>query len=428
MTTNRDEVTKPMVTRRTAMLGAAGAAAAAAGSSEPAAAAAVASPAGPAVAQARGPRIIAYVGTYTDKGKGIHLFSLNPETGKLTPIKEVSGVANPSALAFDPAKKYLFAANEVASFENQQTGAVSAFAIDRATGDLRALNSVSSGGKSPAFLSVEPGGKFVLVANYDSTNPSTTASVAVLPIGADGRLGAATDVQMLPREPLGPHHGTGAPSGSFADSGHDAPHAHQAITDPTGRFVLVSDLGTDRIYVYRFDKTAGKLAPNDPAFYQAAPGTGPRHLSFHPNGRFAYSVHEESSTMDFLTWDGEHGKFEKKQTLSTLPHGYEGTNYPSEVEVSDDGRHVYAANRLHDTIATFAIGRDGMMTYLREAWTRGSYPRHFATEPTKKFTYVLHSRSDNVTIFKIDRATGTLSFTDQYVGVGNPSQIVFLTL
>jgi 6-phosphogluconolactonase (cycloisomerase 2 family) len=428
MTTNQDEVAKLMVTRRTAMLGAAGAAATAA---TPAAAAAA--PAGEAVAQARGaPRIIAYVGTYTDKGKGIHLFSVNTETGKLTPIKEVSGVANPSALAFDPAKKYLFAANEIANFENQPTGAVSAFAIDRATGDLRALNSVSSGGKSPAFLSVEPGGKFVLVANYDSTtnatNTTSTASVAVLPIGADGRLGAATDVQMLPSQPLGPHHGTGAPTGSFADSGHDAPHAHQAITDPTGRFVLVSDLGTDRIYVYRFDKTAGKLAPNDPAFYQAAPGTGPRHLSFHPNGRFAYSLHEESSTMDFLTWDGERGRFEKKQTLSTLPHGYEGTNYPSEIEVSDDGRHVYAANRLHDTIASFAIGRDGMLTYLREAWTRGSYPRNFATEPTKKFVYVLHSRSDNVTIFKIDRATGTLSFTDQYVGVGNPSQIVFLTL
>lgn len=418
MTTNQDEVGKLMVTRRTAMLGAAGAAGVAA----------AASPSGEAVAQARpAQRIIAYVGTYTDRGKGIHLFSVNTETDKLTPIKEVT-VPSPSALAFDPTKKYLFAANEVATFENQPTGSVTAFAIDRATGDLRQLNAVSSGGKGPAHLSVEPGGKFVLVANYDSTNPSTTASVAVLPIGQDGSLGRATDVVMLPREPLGPHRGTGGPPGSFADSGHDAPHAHQAITDPAGRFVLVSDLGTDRIYVYRFDKTAGKLSPNDPPFYQAAPGVGPRHLAFHPNGRFAYSLGEESSTMDFLAWDGERGRFEKKQTLSTLPRGYEGTNYPSEVEVSDDGRHVYAANRLHDTIATFSLGRDGMMTYVREAWTHGSYPRHFATEPTKKFTYVLHSRSDNVTIFKIDRGTGTFSFTDQYVGVGNPSQIVFLTV
>jgi 6-phosphogluconolactonase (cycloisomerase 2 family) len=426
MTTNQDEAGKLMVTRRNAMLGAAGVAAAAGASGQAVAAVA---PSGSTLAQARGaPRIMAYVGTYTDKGKGIHIFSVNAETGKLTAVKEVSGVANPSALAFDPSKKYLFAANEIATYENQQTGAISAFAVDRATGDLRALNSVSSGGKNPASLSVEPGGKFVLAANYDSTSPSTTASVAVIPIGADGRLGAATDVQMLPREPLGPHHGTGSPTGSFADSGHDAPHAHQAITDPSGRFVLVSDLGTDRIYVYRFDKTAGKLSPNDPPFYQAAPGTGPRHLSFHPNGRFAYSVLEESSTVDFLTWDGERGRFEKKQTLSTLPHGYEGTNYPSEIEVSDDGRHLYIANRLHDTVATFTLGRDGMMTYVRESWTRGSYPRNFATEPGKKFTYVLHSRSDNITIFKIDRNTGTFSFTDQYVGVGNPSQIVFLTL
>jgi len=422
MTTNQDgQDGKLMVSRRTAML------ATAAG----VATGAAAGPSGPAVAQGRAPqRILAYVGTYTDRGKGIHIFSVNPETGKLTAVKEVTGVQSPSALAFDPTRKYLFAANEVPSFEGQPTGGVTAFAVDRANGDLRQLNAVSSGGPGPAHLSVEPGGKFVLVANYANV-PATQqpgASVAVIPIQADGSLGRATDVVALPREPLGPRRATGAPPGSFADSGHDAPHAHQAITDPAGRFVLVTDLGTDRIYVYRFDKTAGKLTPNDPPFFQAAPGVGPRHISFHPNGRFCYSLNEEASTLDFLTYDPERGRFEKKQTLSTLPRGYEGTNYPSEIEVSDDGRHVYAANRLHDSIATFSIGRDGMMTYAREVWTRGSYPRHFATEPTKKFTYVLHSRSDNITIFKIDRNTGVYSFTDQYVGVGNPSQIVFLTV
>lgn len=411
MTTNQDG--KLMVSRRTALIGAA---------------AAAAGPSGPALAQGRAQRVIAYVGTYTDRGKGIHIFSVNPESGKLTPIKEITDVPSPSALAFDPTKKYLFAANEVPSFEGQPTGAVTAFAVDRASGDLRKLNAVSSGGKGPAHLSVEPGGKFVLVANYDATNPSTTASVAVIPIQPDGSLARASDVVMLPREPLGPHRATGAPPGSFADSGHDAPHAHQAITDPAGRFVLVTDLGTDRIYVYRFDKTAGKLSPNDPPFFQAAPGVGPRHIAFHPGGRFCYSLNEEASTLDFLAYDPERGAFEKKQTLPTLPRGYEGTNYPSEVEVSDDGRFVYAANRLHDTIATFSLARNGMMTYAREVWTRGSYPRHFATEPTKKFTYVLHSRSDNITIFKVDRNTGVLSFTGQYAGVGNPSQIVFLTV
>lgn len=395
------------------------------------AAAAAAGPAGPALAQAQGRRrIIAYVGAYTDRGKGIHIFEVNTANGRLTPIKEITGVPSPSALTFDPQRRFLYAANEVQSFEGQPTGGVTAFAIDRATGDLRRLNAVSSGGPGPAHLSVEPGGKFVLVANYAAVPPTQLpgASVAVLPIQPDGSLGAASDVVALPREPLGPRRATGAPPGSFADSGHDAPHAHQAITDPAGRFVLVTDLGTDRIYVYRFDKQAGKLTPNDPPFFQAAPGVGPRHIAFHPGRRFCYSLNEEASTLDFLTWDPERGAFERRQTLSTLPRGYEGTNYPSEVEVSEDGRFVYAANRLHDTIATFALARNGAMTYVGEAWTRGSYPRNFATEPTKKFTYVLHSRSDNITIFRSNRGTGTLTFTDQYVGVGNPSQIVFLTL
>jgi 6-phosphogluconolactonase (cycloisomerase 2 family) len=414
--THHEQSAAPAVTRRAAMLGAVGA---------------VAGPAGPALAQARPRRrVIAYVGAYTDRGKGIHIFGVNTENGRLTPIKEVTGVLSPSALAFDPQRRFLYAANEVQSFEGQPTGGVTAFGIDRANGDLRRLNAVSSGGPGPAHLSVEPGGKFVLVANYAAVPPTQLpgASVAVIPIQQDGSLGAASDVVALPREPLGPRRATGAPPGSFADSGHDAPHAHQAITDPAGRFVLVTDLGTDRIYVYRFDKTAGKLTPNNPAFFQAAPGVGPRHIAFHPGGRFCYSLNEEASTLDFLTWDPERGAFERRQTLSTLPRGYEGTNYPSEVEVSDDGRFVHAANRLHDSIAAFALARNGSMTYAGEAWTRGSYPRHFATEPTKRFTYVLHTRSDNITIFRANRANGTLAFTDQYVGVGNPSQIVFLTL
>jgi len=418
MTTTPDDRDEIRVSRRAALLGAAVVTAAAV------------VPSGRVLAQSPHRRIIAYVGTYTDRGKGIHIFGVDRETGKLTPIREVAEVDSPSALALDPTGHYLYAANEVGTFGNQATGSVTAYAIDRSNGNLRKLNAVSSGGPDPAHLSVDPSGRFVLVANYANVPPTQLpgASVAVLPITSGGSLSPATDVVALPRGPLGPHRGTGSPPGSFADSGHDAPHAHMAVTDPAGRFVLVTDLGTDRIYIYRLDRMAGKLLPNDPPFFQAAPGVGPRHLAFHPWGRFCYSVNEESSTIDFLSYDPERGRLELVQTLSTLPRGYEGTNYPSEIAVSEDGRFVHVANRLHDSIATFALRHDGMMTHVGDAWTRGSYPRNFATDPTHRFTYVLHSRSDNITIFRNDRGRGGFDFTEQYVGVGNPSQIVFLEL
>jgi 6-phosphogluconolactonase (cycloisomerase 2 family) len=364
-------------------------------------------------------RVLAYVGAYTDRGKGIHIFDVDPTTGGLTPVAEVA-VASPSSLAFGAGGRVLYACSVMGA----EDGTVSAFAVDRGSGGLRLINRVGSGGKGPCHLSVAGG--HVLVANYDGNVPSTSAGVAVLPIGADGALGEASDVKLLPRGPLGPRRAPGGPPGSFADSGHDAPHAHQAIADPSGRFALVSDLGTDRIHVWRLE--GGRLLPHEPAFFQAAPGAGPRHVAFHPNGRFAYSLHEESSTLDFLEWDADAGRFAHRQTISTLPAGYAGTNFPSEIEVSADGRHVYAANRLCDSIATVALAADGTMALRAVTWTRGSYPRHFASEPDGRFMYVLHTRSDNITIFRTSHADGALHFTEQWVPVGNPSQIVFLTL
>jgi 6-phosphogluconolactonase (cycloisomerase 2 family) len=364
-------------------------------------------------------RVFAYVGTYSNRGKGIHLLSVDLKTGALTPLRDFAGVANPSSLVISPDGRFLYAVNEVAEFEGQKTGAVSAFAIDRATGDLRALNAVSSGGAEPAHIGIDPQGRHVFAANYGG------GSVAVLPVKPDGTLGAPTDIQKI-AGPLGPTKAKDAPPGSFADSGHDAPHAHMAALDPTGKFLLVSDLGTDRIYVYRFDRTAGKLTPNDPAFVQAAPGAGPRHFAFRSNGRMAYSLNEEASTIDVMDYDGARGAFAIRQTLSSLPKGFAGTNYPSEIGIAPGGRYVYAANRLHDSIGIFAIGLDGRLKPAGDEWTRGSYPRHFATDPSGKFLYVLHSRSDNVTIFRIEGGGARLAFTGLYAGIGNPSQIAFL--
>jgi 6-phosphogluconolactonase (cycloisomerase 2 family) len=384
-------------------------------------AAALAAGAAPVQAQA-GPQIVAYVGAYTDRGKGIHMFYVDPADGTLVPWKVLDGLPSPSSLAFDPSKKYLYAVNEIANFGGAQSGSVTAIAVDPASGDLRIINVVSSQGAGPAHLSVDPSGRFVFAANYGG------GSVAVLPIRPDGSLGEATDVQAI-SGPLGPQPAQDAPPGSFAISGHDAPHAHMAQTDPAGRYLFVSDLGTDRIYSYRFDNRTGKLTPNSPPFVQATPGAGPRHFDFHPNGRWVYSLNEEASTVDVMAYNAGEGSLTIRQTLSSLPEGYEGTNFPSEIHVAEDGRFVYAANRLHDTIAIFSVNAaTGLLTALGHVWTRGSYPRHFAIEPTGSFLYVLHSRSDNVTAFSVDRVAGLLEFTGKFTGVGNPSKIVFLAL
>jgi 6-phosphogluconolactonase (cycloisomerase 2 family) len=368
-------------------------------------------------------QIIAYIGAYTDKGKGIHIFYVNPTDGTLTRWKELTGIVSPSSLAFHPNKRYLYAVNEISNFSGANTtGSVTAISVEAGTGDLRILNVVSSGGRGPAHLSVDPAGKWVFVANYGGGNS------AVLPIMADGSLGSPAHVQQI-SGPLGPQPAVEAPPGSFAISGHDAPHAHQAQADPGGNFVFVSDLGTDRIYVYRLNKESGALTPADTPFFQASPGAGPRHFSFHPNGRLVYAITEEASTMVVMDYDPASGRLTwKGQSASTLPPGYAGTNYPSAINIYGNGTLLYGANRLHDTIVLFDVNPDGWLLNPRWFWTRGSYPRDFEIEPTGNFMYVCHSRSDNVTTFRVDRSTGDLTFTGQYVPVGNPSKIVFLTL
>jgi 6-phosphogluconolactonase (cycloisomerase 2 family) len=348
------------------------------------------------------------------------MYNLNPNDGTLTPWKILTGLPSPSSIYFHPSKKYLYAVNEISNFSGTRNGSVTSIAVD-ASGDLRIMNVVNSQGGGPAHLSVDPSGNWVFAANYG------TGSVAVLPVKPDGSLGEATDVKKL-EGPLGPQPAWDAPPGSFSISGHDATHAHMAQTDPAGNFLLVADLGTDRIFVYKFDKTRGTLAPADQPWLQASPGAGPRHFDFHPNGRWLYAITEEASTMLYMTYDPATGAIAIKQSTSSLPEGYGGTNYPSEIHVSEDGRFLYGANRLHDSIAVFAINPEGWMIKLDDVWTQGSYPRHFAIEPTGNFLYVCHSRSDNVTTFRVDRNTGLLKFTGQFVPVGNPSKIAFLAL
>jgi 6-phosphogluconolactonase (cycloisomerase 2 family) len=301
-----------------------------------------------------------------------------------------------------------------------ESGTVSAFVVAK-DGSLKLLNTVSSGGKGPAHLSVHPGGKFVLVANYFG------GSVAVLPILSDGSLGEAVEVKKDAGK-VGPTQATNAPEGSFAISGHDQTHAHMIEADPTGKFVIHVDLGLDQILVWKFDDEKGTLTPAETPSVSLPPGDGPRHFAFHPNGRWFYSIQEEGSTVVLFDFDAKTGRLTARQTISSLPPGYMGSNFCSEILVSADGRYVYAGNRLHDSIGIFAVGADGRLSYVTEEWTRGDYPRSFTFDPTGGFLYCCNQRADHIAVFRVEKSSGRLVFTGHYTPVGNSSQIVFKEL
>jgi 6-phosphogluconolactonase len=373
-------------------------------------------------------QVLAYAGTYSSqagaegapgRGKGIYLLEMNPVTGALVERAVFENAANPSCLALNGSGTRLYSANETSTYEGANSGSVSSYEIERPGGRLKLINTVASEGAGPCYLSLHQSGKWAFVANYHG------GTSAVLPIGARGELGAASDVKRHDGV-LGPARASSAPRGSFAWSGHDRAHSHMILPDPSGRFVLAADLGLDRILVWKFDAVAGKLIPNDPPSVAVPPGDGPRHFAFHPNGHVLYSLQEEGSTLVTFDYDGSAGRLRAKQTISSLPAGFAGSNFTSEVAVSPDGRFVYAANRLHDTIAWFSVAGDGTLQFVGEEPTRGNYPRSFSFDPSWRFAYSCNQRADAIVSFRVNRKTGALTHTGQYTPIGTPSHLVFL--
>ncbi len=373
-------------------------------------------------------RIFAYVGSYSrpqgpdnsiGRGQGIYVFEMNPADGALVQREIIRRDTNPSFTALDSSRKHLYSVDWIADYQGTNSGSVSAYSIDRANGHLTLLNTVSSEGANPTHLSIHPSGRFVLVASYFG------GTVAVLPIHPNGELGPASDV-VHDQGTVGPEHAASAPPGSFAISGHDHPHAHMVLPDSAGRFVFAADLGLDCIFVWKFDAEKGKLIPSDPPYVALPAGDGPRHFAFHPSGRWFYSLQEEGSTVVAFDYDPGHGRLTAKQTISSLPKGFAGSNFPAEVMISSDGKFLYASNRLHDSVAWFSIGATGTLTYRGEEWTRGDHPRAFNFDPTGNFFYVCNQFADALTTFRINRTTGALTFTGQYTPVGSPASIIFL--
>ena len=358
-------------------------------------------------ATARSPLV--YVGTYTDHGSlGIYGYRFDPATGQLTSLGLAAESSEPSFLTVDPSRKFLYAANEVLSYKQQPTGAVSAFAIDGQTGKLSLLNEVSSGDEGPAHVTMDRTGKYVLVANY------TRGSVAVLPVLPDGRLGEASAFVQHKGSSVNPERQLG-------------PHAHAIEMSPDNRFAIVADLGLDELIVYPFDVTDGTLGT--PHAVKIAPGSGPRHLTFGPRGRFLYLISELRSTVTVFSFDEADGNLHELQTISTLPKGFAEKSAAAEIRIHPSGKFLYASNRGHDSIAVFAIDQaKGTLTSIEFAPTRGKTPRNFAIDFAGTWLLVANQNSDSVVSFRIDAKTGKLTAADQTVTISNPVCVQFVRI
>jgi 6-phosphogluconolactonase (cycloisomerase 2 family) len=365
------------------------------------------------------PDTYAFVGTYTPNGGGIYLFRVDAVSGALTQLQVFDDIRNPSWLALNPARTRLYAVSEIDNFKDTHAGAVVAYAIDASSMQLTRLNAVSSGGASPTHISVHPSGKFAFVANYGGGN------VAVLPIGPDGALGEASDI----RPSVGARHHAHAvddPPGQFAISDHDSPHPHMVACDAGGQFVMADDAGLDLTLIWRFDAQAGRLLPADAPVVTAPSGSAPRHFVFHPNGRTFYNLYEHDAKIAVYDYDGASGAMKFKQSISTLPVKFAGSNLSAEIIMTADGRFLYVSNRLHDSIAVFAVGADGQLRSVAENWAHADSPRSIAIDPGGEFLYSCNTKGDSITSFRISPASGTLSFTGRFEPVGSPASMVFL--
>jgi len=345
--------------------------------------------------------VTVYVGTNTDgTSRGIYRVTFDPAGGTMTePVLAVE-TKNPSFLALHPNGRFLYAVGEISSFQGARTGVVSAFAIDPKTGDLALLNQQSSEGGGPCHLVVDKTGRDVLVANYGG------GTVAVLPIEADGRLKPASSVQA--------HQGSGPNKGR-----QEKPHAHGIYLDAAERFALSPDLGADRVFVYRFDAAKGMLEAHGSGTLE--PGSGPRHLAFHPTGKYLYVINELLSTVSVFSYDAEKGALTPIQTVSALPAGFSGTSWTAEVAVSPDGRFVYGSNRGDDTLAVFRVdAATGRLTAAGHAPVGGKTPRHFAIDPTGRFILAGHQGSGTIAVLRLDPKTGIPSPVGSPVKVDKP--------
>ncbi|MCU1325047.1 MAG: putative hemagglutinin-related protein [Bryobacterales bacterium] len=328
--------------------------------------------------------VFAYVGCYTTaqrkgRGDGIHVYRVDPRTGAWTQTQVLTGLVNPSFLQMGIAGKFLYSSHGDEEY-------ATSYSIDPTTGNIKVLNQAKTGGKNGAHMAISPNGQFAVVGNY------TAGSVAVLPIQGDGTLGDFT--QLVPMEGTPGPHRTEQPG----------PHPHQIVFDPSGRYVLVPDKGLDRIFVFRFDSQAGKLTPA--SFVETRAGAGPRHLAFHPTLPVVWVLNELGNTVTTYSWDARNAVLKALQTVSSLPQDFSANNTAAEIVVGPGGRFLYASNRGHDSVVTFAV--DAKTGLLRASgWTPagGKVPRFITVGPNGRSLFVTNEQSDTIVKLRIDGAS-----------------------
>jgi 6-phosphogluconolactonase len=351
---------------------------------------------------------LVFVGTYTNaESKGIYAFRFNATTGAFRPMGLAAETSSPSFIVQSPDGRFLFAVNEVDQFSGEAAGSVSSFKIDKQNGTLTLINVQSSKGAAPCHLAVDATGKFLAVANYNGGN------FAVLPIGADGSLQPAKTV--LNHEGSGPNR-----------ERQSGPHAHAVVFDRTNKFLIGTDLGTDRVWIYRFDPATGAATAATPAAVVLPPGSGPRHFAFHPARPLAFVINELNSTMTTLAWSEAAGPLTVKSALSTLPAAFKGSSSTAELAVHPSGRFVYGSNRGHDSIAVFAISDDAKLTAVEQEPTQGSTPRHFTIDPSGRWLIAANQGSSTLMTFRIDQGTGALTPAGAPVPAATPVCVLFV--
>jgi 6-phosphogluconolactonase len=354
---------------------------------------------------------LVYVGTYTggkSSSQGIYAFKMQSGSAALVPLGLAVETTSPSFIEIDPDRGLLFAVNEVGEYDGKPTGSVSAFSIDRKTGKLTLINRQPTEGKAPCHLALNKARTHLVVANY------TSGTVTVVPVAADGRLGAPTAVVQ--------HTGSSVNPQRQAE-----PHAHCTTFDPAHRLLFVCDLGLDKVMIYQLDAAKGALAAHSPAFGAVTPGSGPRHMEFRPDGRFAYVLNEMTSTVTVFEYDANAGSLTERQTVSALPAGFTGTSSGAEIAVHPSGKFVYSSNRGHNSVAVFRVDAvQGTLTFVEAPETGGRIPRNFAIDPTGRYLVAANQGSDSLLVFAIDQSTGQLTPSGGPVTVPTPVCVRFL--
>jgi 6-phosphogluconolactonase len=354
-----------------------------------------------------------FVGTGTKTGsKGIYAFRFDSASGDLTPLGLAAEAPSPSFLALSPNGKFLFAVNEIDTYQGAKSGAVSSYVVDKAAGKLTLINTVASGGSGPCHVNTDQTGAVLLVANYMG------GSAASFKIAADGHLSDAVSEFH--------YASTGAGPGQDKDR-QEAAHAHHAAVSPDNRYVYINDLGLDRIHIYKLDAATAKLTPNNPPEWVAAVGAGPRVLRFHPSGRWAYCVNELASTIDLLDWDSATGALTLVQQTNLEPSDFHGISRAAEIIFDAKGKFAYASDRDDDFLASFRIeAASGKLSGMSRSPCGGKVPRHIALDPSERWILAANQESDLIAVFRRDPKTGSLATTGPTAAIPSPQCLLFV--